>query len=116
MLLDFCIDLASGGIKGGLIPLQYVVLLDCARRVLLVEVLQLQLWIDLGVMIATQIFEQLRIQSTMLLQAFQVLAVVFVEFGAVSFQNKTIWKCFLDFLVVLPLIGGSTNTLQHCSG
>lgn len=50
------------------------------------------------------VFEQLRIQSTMQLQAFQVLAFIFVEFGALSFQDKTVWECFHDFLIILPLI------------
>ena len=58
-----------------------------------------------------QVFEQLRIQTTTQLQAFQVLAFMFVEFGALSFQNKTIWNCCLNFLVVLPLIGDTSATL-----
>ncbi|BDA50496.1 hypothetical protein COCOBI_16-1720 [Coccomyxa sp. Obi] len=56
--------------------------------------------IDGGILI----FEQFRFQSQLQLQAFQVIAFIFMEAGALSFNNKDVWKCLRDIIILMPLI------------
>ncbi|CAL8464895.1 g4430 [Coccomyxa elongata] len=56
--------------------------------------------IDGGILI----FEQFRFQSQLQLQAFQVMAFLFMEAGALSFNNKDIWMCLRDVLILMPII------------
>ncbi len=62
------------------------------------------------------VFEQIRIQSQMQLQAFQILSFLFIE--AAMFMNKqSMWGASFDFLIRMPVIGTHSLlgriTLQH---